>query len=188
MEALDNLLSFIYPHSTQIATLCAMAVGIIIAALASEFYARKTLPSASVRDFGGSVFIKLKQIQLFSGNDAQELQISTHINGMQFHYPSSDKNKWITAAQKMGEVIIELPNAELYRIHLTVHFRSGETLEGGPVTVRRAMLQPPEADSSSAPASQDKIIFSEEYKLYYLEDGLRNISVKAMIPYEIYIQ
>lgn len=186
MEALDNLLSLIYPYSTQIGTLCAMAVGIIIAALASEFYARKTLPTASTREFYGSVFMKLKQVQLIAENDAQELQIITHINGMQFHYPSSDKSKWITAAQKMGEVVIELPNAELYRIHLAVHFRSGETLEGSPVTVRRAMLQP--AETNSPAETQDKIIVNEEYKLYYLEDGLRNISVKAVIPYEIYIR
>lgn len=191
MEVLDNLLSFISPYSTQIATLCAMAVGILIAALASEFYARKTqLPATSTRDFDGSVFMKLQQIQLFSIGEPLDLQITTYINGMEFHYPSSDKSKWISTAQKMSDITIELPDAELYRIHLAVHLRSGETLEGSPATVRRAMLQPPPAlaEPSSLPASQDKVIFSEEYKLYYLEDGLRNISIKAMIPYEIYIQ
>lgn len=190
MEALDNLLTYIYPHTTMIATLCAMIVGVIVAALASEFYARKThLPATAASDFAGCVFMKLKQIELFPENQVSDLQIITYVNGMEFHYPSSDKSKWISSAQKMSDVIIELPNAELYRIHLAVHFRSGETLEGGPATVRRAMLQPPlPAEPSSLPVSANKVIYSEKYKLYYLEDGLRNISVKAIIPYEIYIR
>lgn len=167
-----------------------MAVGIIIAALASEFYLRKThLPQTNGGGFEGSVFMKLKQIQLLSDNNAQDLQITTYVNGMEFHYPSSDRKKWLSATQKMGDITIELPNAELYRIHLAVHFRAGETLEGGPTTVNRARLQTAlPAKRSPLQANQDKVLLAEDYKLYFLEDGLRNIKVKAMIPYEIYIQ
>lgn len=190
MEVLDNLLSSISPYSTQIGTLCAMAVGIIIAALASEFYARKT-PTTNARDVDGSVFLTLQHIQLYPANQTLDLQIITYINGMEFHYPSGDKRKWVSTGQKISDMRIELPDAELYRIHLAVHLRSGETLEGSPVTVRRAMLQdlPPAAVVPSAPLLHKyKVVLAEEYKLYSLEEGLRNISVKAIIPYQIYLK
>lgn len=121
--------------------------------------------------------MKLKDIQLLPANPELDLQIIAHVNGMEFHYPSIDKSKWISMTHNTSAATIELPDAELYRIHLAVHCRSGETLEGGPAVVRRALLQ--------APA---KPYFNEEYKLYLLENGLRDTSLKAVIPYEFYIQ
>lgn len=185
MEALDYLLTLIYAQPALSATLCVIAVGIITLALTAELRAHRTyLPVVQRQDPKACVFMKLQAIHLLPENRAVDLQLIAYINGMEFHYPSSDKTKWLSSAQATSEIIVELPDAEFYRIHLALHLRSGETLEGGPSVVRRALLQLPPSTTGAMPVSR----VSEEYKLYLLEDGLRDTNIKALIPYECYLQ
>ena len=186
MEIL-NLFINTYPIAAAIFGI--VAIGIIVAIVKAEFSARKkNLPMPITNDTDGCVFMKLKDIQLFPENPAMELQIITYVNGMEFHYPSKDKSKWISMEQSMGEIMIELPNAELYRIHLAVHLRTGQTLEGGPAIVRKELLQPPPQTPATSPTTLRNIRVTEDYKLYLLEDGLRDTTIQAMIPYELYVQ
>lgn len=186
---MEILNSFINTYPIAAAILGVVVIGIIGAIIKIELSAHKKNPPMPITtDIDGCVFMKLKNIQLFPENPAMDLQIITYVNGMEFHYPSKDKSKWISMEQSMGEIMIELPNAELYRIHLAVHLRTGQTLEGGPAVVRKELLQPPPQILGASPTTLPSTRFTEDYKLYLLEDGLRDTTVQAMIPYELYVQ
>lgn len=185
MEIVD---SFINNHPIATIILAMAAIGIITSLIKSQLFANKAnLPVPITTETEGCVFMKLKEMQVFPETPEMDFQIISYVNGMEFHYPSKDKSKWISKEQNIGDILIELPNAELYRVHLTVHLRSGQTLEGGPTTVRKELLLPPQGPSDLFTQNRSTH-FSENYKLYLLEDGSRDISVKAIIPYEFYIQ
>ena len=176
-------------------TLAAVATGIallvaVIVIIKSELFARKLhIPAIHGDEFEGCVFMRLKAIQLLPENPEASIHIIVYVNGMEFHYPSADKSKWISMQQAMSEVIIELPNADLYRVHLAVHVNSGQTYEGGPEVVRRASLRAPISEAqSSLPIPNNYARVVKSYPLYLLEDGLRDTTVKAVIPYEFYLQ
>ena len=184
MDILNKIIKLIGTYPLLATTLSLATLGIIAVAVKSKHpVTNPPLPTPS--DGVGSVFMKLKAIQLLPENPEMEVQLIAFVNGMEFHYPSADKSKWISMANNMSEVTIELPNAELYRVHLAIHFRSGETLEGGPTMVRRALLQAP---GPAIPGTMPVSSLKQDYPLYLLEDGLRDTSIKAIIPYEFYIR
>ena len=147
-------------------------------------------------------FLKLIQVQLFPEDPAAEINIIIYVNGVAFYYPSETDIKWIPVISNMNEKIIELPCAEMYYIRFEINFSSEKKLEGGPALARGALAKAKAEAEAEAKAKAKKdtqktanhavhayptVPLVADYKLYLLQDGSRDTSVKANISYEIYI-
>jgi predicted secreted protein len=136
-----------------------------------------------------TVKMKLKPIQLLANEAFTEVQVIVYVNGVEFFIPPTQNETWLRIDEEMQEEVIELPKADIYHIRFELHFRTGRKLEGGPVLARGVSTRSTtQKTTGKTPFRLLTLPIKDEYSLYFLDDGSRDMSVKAVIPYEIYAQ
>lgn len=134
-------------------------------------------------------FLKLKQIQLFPEDPSAEINVVIYVNGVAFFHPSETDTKWMPVSSNANEKTITLPCAEMYYIRFEINFSSERKLEGGPALARGASVKNDTKNTTDHAAhTYPTVPLVADYKLYFLQDGSRDTSVKANISYEIYTE
>ncbi len=190
---LDNIVKLIAVSpgwATLLVLFCFSVLIALLAMLARARAAKKVMDSTQNDIFKKShTFMKLKQIQLFPEDSSAEINVVVYVNGVAFTHPSETEIKWMPVISNMNEKTIELPCAEMYYIRFEINFSSDKKLEGGPALVRGALVnKDAKKGTDQAPATYPTIPLVADYKLYFLQDGSRDTSVKANISYEIYAE
>lgn len=133
------------------------------------------------------IFMKLKAIRLLPDDPSEEVQVVAYVNGTEYFYPARESDNWLSVTSDMSEHTIELLAADMFYIRFELNFKSDKKLEGGPSIVRGLIsTNDTQKAQRSMPMAIPNLPFSSEYKLYLLSDGSRDLSLKAVIPYEIY--
>jgi hypothetical protein len=194
VETLDTAVRLFSAYTTQTQILVVLLFGAALGAPALLYLGRlKRLtddPLLHDSELDGRVVsMKLKPVRLMSEEVLPEVQVVIYVNGIEFFIPPSHNETWLRVETDMQDQIIPLPKADMYHIRFELNFRSGKKFEGGPLLVRGI------AARSTAQKTSGKTLFrlltlpiADEYNLYFLDDGSRDTSVKAVIPYEIYAQ
>lgn len=190
---LDNIVKLVtvFPGWATLLILVFFTVLVaLLAILARARAARKIMHSAQNDILEKSrTFMKLKQIQLFPDDPSAEINVVVYVNGVAFFHPSETEIKWMPVIANMHEKIIELPHAEMYYIRFEINFSSEKKLEGGPALIRGGLVKKDgKKATDQALATYPAIPLVADYKLYLLQDGSRDTSVKATISYEIYAE
>jgi hypothetical protein len=190
----NSLFKYFGADATLIQSLVLLGSGFLLAILVLIYRARRTqisddpLLSDSLLD-KRSVNMKLKPIQLLSDDGFTEVQVIVYVNGAEFLIPPTESEHWLRVEADMKEEVIELPKADIYHIRFELNFRTGRKLEGGPVLARGISTRSAsQKTTGKTPFRLLTLPIMDEYNLYFLDDGSRDMSVKAVIPYEIYAQ
>jgi hypothetical protein len=194
VETLNTLFNVFGAFSSVTQIMLLLGFSLAVAALVLVLRARASrqtddpLLSDSVLD-NRSVNMKLKSIQLFSNEVFTEVQVIVYVNGVEFFVPPTASETWLRIEADMKEEVIELPKADMYHIRFELNFRTGRKLEGGPVLARGISTRSSnQKTTGKTPFRLLTLPITDEYNLYFLDDGSRDMSVKAVIPYEIYAQ
>ncbi len=192
MAMLDNIVKLItvYPNWATFLMFVCFSILAALLVLVVRARAAKKLACEVQNDIAqqSHVFMKLKPIQLFPDDPAAEINVVVSVNGIEFVYPSATEMQWMPASSSMDEKIIAFPCAEMYYIRFEINFSSEKKLEGGPLLVRGAALKKDVKKDASQSVTFPVLPLVDEYKLYLLQDGSRDTSVKAVISYEIYVE
>lgn len=188
---LDNIVKLITVFPGWVTLLIFICFSILVALLAFLARARaaRNLADSTQNNIlkKPHTFMKLKGIQLFPDDPAAEINVVAYVNGVAYFHPSESEIKWMPVISNMNEKIIKLPCAEMYYIRFEINFSSEKKLEGGPALFRGTLVEKDavKVESQTQP-TYPTIPFIADYKLYLLQDGSRDTSVKANISYEIY--
>jgi hypothetical protein len=190
---LDNIVKLIavFPGWATLLIFVCFSILVALLAILARARAAKKLLRSSQNDIleKSRTFMKLKQIQLFPDDPSAEVNVIVYVNGVAFHHPSETEIKWMPVIANMNEKIIELPRAEMYYIRFEINFSSEKKLEGGPALVRGGLAKKDgKKTTDQTLATYPAIPLVADYKLYLLQDGSRDTSVKATISYEIYVE
>jgi|GEM_PF-3767888 len=190
METIVSVLKFISSYPLWAKLLVLIGLGIVVVTLV---FAPREVESDAPKPpkplgptKGDSIFMKIKAIQLFPTDPEAEVRVTAYVNGTEFVHPSVGGVQWMRVGPSMSEKIIPLPKADRYEISFEMTFRSEKKLSGGTKSLQvRSGFQKAKSQMVT-PVST--LPFSEDYRLYLVNDGSRAASVKAIIPYEIYRQ
>jgi hypothetical protein len=192
MAMLDNIVKHITvsPGWTTFLMFVCFSALIALLVFVARARAAKKLACDMQNDIAtqSHVFMKLKPIQLFPDDPAAEINVVVSVNGIEFVHPSAIEMQWMPVSSSMEEKIIALPCAEMYYIRFEINFSSEKKLEGGPLLVRGAALKKDVKKDANQSVTFPVLPLVDQYKLYLLQDGSRDTSVKAVIPYEIYAE
>jgi hypothetical protein len=124
---------------------------------------------------GQQAFLRVKPIKLFPDRPTAEVQLFIYVNGTEYRHPSVAGVEWMRVGPAMSEKIIELPPAPRYDVRFEMRIREGPTLKTQQQTSQQ--VTPIKA-----------LPYSEEYKLYQVENKSRAAAVSAVVSYEVYTQ
>jgi len=119
------------------------------------------------------VFVRIKPIKLFPERPNAEVQLSIFVNGTEYRHPSVGGVEWMKVGPSMSEKIIEVPTSSRYDIRFEMRLRDGPTLK----------TQQQLAAQQVTPVKA--LPYSEEYRLYQVENKSRAASVSAVVSYEV---
>ena len=185
MEILDNFLTTKY----LIFVVLFISVATVLVVVCIRAVKRASSLALKNIEKKPPTFMKLKEIQLFPTDASAEVQVVVYVNGVKFIHPAVENTPWIAMDSNLSEKIFELPCAEIYYIRFELNFSSEKKLEGGPALIRSASLKKDTKKATGQEAATYPTIpLVADYKLYFLQDGSRDTSVKAIISYEIYTE
>jgi hypothetical protein len=181
METIESILRFAGSYPTWARILVLGCLSAIVATLLLAPRSGTTQPTKPVAVAGESakkdqqVFVRVKPIKLFPERPNAEIQLSVFVNGTEYKHPSVGGVEWMKVGPSMSEKIIEVPTASRYDVRFEMRLREGATLK-----TQQHMAQ------QVTPIKA--LPYSEEYRLYPVENKSRAASVSAVIAYEVYSQ
>lgn len=137
--------------------------------------AKPTATTAEPAKKDQQVFVRIKPIKLFPERPNAEVQLSVFVNGTEYRHPSVGGVEWMKVGPSMSEKIIEVPTASRYDVRFEMRLREGSTLKN-----QQHMAQ------QITPIKT--LPYSEEYRLYPVENKSRAANVSAVVAYEVYAQ
>ncbi len=198
-----------YPGWITLLLFCSLSVFVVLMALSIRKRAALARGSSIAAVSNIKAFMKIKHVKLIPDESSAKINVVVSVNGLNFVHPSevaeqkmdaleSDLSvteadggeiQWMPLSLGVPEKIILLPSAEMYYIRFEINFSSGKKLEGGPALVRSELVKNDSKKvASPSLATYPTMPLVAEYKLYFLQDGSRDTSVKALISYEIYLE
>jgi hypothetical protein len=181
MDTIESIIRFAgsYPMWARILVLACLSA--IVATLLLAPRAGITQPTkagaatAEPAKKDQQVFVRVKPIRLFPDRPNAEVQLSVFVNGTEYKHPSVGGVEWMKVGPQMSEKIIEVPTASRYDVRFEMRLREGPTLK-----TQQHMAQQVTPIMS--------LPYSEEYRLYQVENKSRAAGVSAVVSYEVYSQ
>jgi hypothetical protein len=181
METIEAILRFAgsYPMWARLVVIACVSVTVATMVLTPRIAAtepmKATAAGAESPKKGQQVFLKVNPIKLFPDKPNAEVQLSIFVNGTEYKHPSIAGVEWMRVGPAMSEKLIELPNSDRYEVRFEMRLREGPTLKT-------------QQQVSQQVTPIKTLPYSEDYKLYQVENKSRAAGVSAVVPYEVYAQ